>query len=225
MKIITTLALAASIVNISISIAQSAPIQSGYVDLPQMRTARQEVEGYTVYGKLGTATNISGRIWVTSYHTVSNTKGCKLVTAEGTSLTAFIIAVDNQADLALIKSKDTGESAALSTDLSGALRGVGDSRFEAIATRPVLNENGTFTSVVVQAKDTQLLEGKSGSPIVNSHNEIVGIVDYKNAASEIAGNGIVPVGYIRELLKKKAIEISTENISTAFPQTMAIKCY
>ncbi len=126
---------------------------------------------------------------VTNAHVVSGTRDVRLALADGSTVTADVIGVDEDNDLAVLEASDPSRLRPLTLGRSSALR-VGD---PVLAIGSPLGLEGTVTAGIVSAvnrqaefgdngnrqtaiqTDAAINPGNSGGPLVNASGEVVGV--------------------------------------------------
>jgi putative serine protease PepD len=145
---------------------------------------------------------------VTNAHVVSDSSDVRLVLANGRSVDAEIVGVDEDNDLAVLRAADTSGLRPLTLGRSSALR-VGD---PVLAVGSPFGLEGTVTAGIVSAvnrqaafgdsdnrqtaiqTDAAINPGNSGGPLVNAAGQVVGV----NTAIATLGNsrgGNIGIGF------------------------------
>ncbi|MBR5491273.1 MAG: trypsin-like peptidase domain-containing protein [Oscillospiraceae bacterium] len=146
-------------------------------------------------GSYGLGTGIiideSGYI-VTNAHVISNADSCTVVLNDGTEHTALLVGEDAKTDLAVLKIKALGLTAAEFGDCDEMVVGDG---VVAIGTPLSAEFAGTFTNGIISAfnrsvsysgtdipliqTNTALNEGNSGGPLINMYGQVIGVTNLK----------------------------------------------
>ena len=126
---------------------------------------------------------------VTNAHVVSGTRNVRLALADGSTVAAVVIGVDEDNDLAVLQASDPSGLRPLTLGRSSALR-VGD---PVLAIGSPLGLEGTVTAGIVSAvnrqaefgdngnrqtaiqTDAAINPGNSGGPLVNASGQVVGV--------------------------------------------------
>jgi serine protease Do len=155
---------------------------------------------------------------ITNAHVVSEATALKVILSDGTKYEATLVGSDSVTDLAVVKIKATGLTAAefgsssqlLVGDSVLAVGSPGGEQFSSTVTsgivsaldREITNSETGYTMNCIQT-DTAINPGNSGGPLVNSKGQVVGINSSKISATGYEGLGFsIPIDEAQTIISQ-----------------------
>lgn len=176
---------------------------------------------------LGSGFAIGENCIITNAHVINTRENTKVSTYDGKKYDAFVVAMDQNLDIAVLGVKDVNftplgiakeETILVGTDVYaiGAPNSLAYTLTKGVISAKERKVNGQS---YVQT-DAAINTGNSGGPLLNDKGEVVGVNSYKMSNSEGIGLAI-PISEVTEFIKEKEINLNESgNVSeTITPKT------